>query len=694
MQSATYTAASPARLKDGMFAIIITEKGGTERREVFDKTEINVGRVQGNELMLPKGNVSKHHARLLYRDGRFIVTDLKSTNGTYVNGRKITQATIVREGDKIYIGDFILRLEVPQQSAPAVGAPSAVEQVEPVASSRSPARVQAPPPVPQRPSQDGGVSHYPLENDPDEQSWSGADAAQSPPVRVPAPPRLPTSAQSSPHSAPVHAPPAARPAPAPVQPPARPPIAMPPTPAAEPSSSGVSAPSAPRAPSVPVSSPRAVSQPRQPTPVPFAAPDTAQVPPQRVASAALLRRIEDSFDLSSIDDGSIPDKTFAERVEHSLREEIAAIRNSGEMPANADVEAVIRDAREELVGFGPLEALLRDDDVTEIHIHRHSWVSTVRAAGPRRAEIPFASESSLQRILRRLCVRAGSAPRDGEVVVERFVASESVQLIAAFGPIAQPGTTATLRKCAQTAPSLEDLVKAGTLSRAMASLLSSAVAGHLNVLVAAASSADARLLSSALLGTTRAGEHVVVLHEAGCVSSLPRNATSILATNSPEGALSVRAAANLGADCLFVTSLAPQVGAEVIDAISNGAEGVVAATRAPSLRHALARLVPDVAGVRPGIPLDAVRESVSAAFDLYVEVVRMRDGRVRVRRIAEPSGVEGKTIGQRDVFAFAAERTAAGGTIEGSFHPTGVVPRAFEDLQSRGVSTDASWFRR
>src|SRR5262249_19416889 len=94
-----------------MFSIIISEKGGAERKETFDKNEINVGRVQGNDLMLPKGNVSKHHARLLFRDGRFIVTDLKSTNGTYVNGRKIAQATIVREGDKIYIGDFVLRLE-------------------------------------------------------------------------------------------------------------------------------------------------------------------------------------------------------------------------------------------------------------------------------------------------------------------------------------------------------------------------------------------------------------------------------------------------------------------------------------------------------------------------------------------------------------------------------------------------------
>src|ERR1700689_1104037 len=94
-----------------MFTIVIHEKGGTERREGFDKNEVNVGRVQGNDLMLPKGNVSKNQARLLYRDSPFIVTDLKSTNGTYVNGRKISQATIVREGDKIYIGDFVVRIE-------------------------------------------------------------------------------------------------------------------------------------------------------------------------------------------------------------------------------------------------------------------------------------------------------------------------------------------------------------------------------------------------------------------------------------------------------------------------------------------------------------------------------------------------------------------------------------------------------
>jgi pSer/pThr/pTyr-binding forkhead associated (FHA) protein len=100
-----------------VFSIVISEKGGAERREAFQQSELSIGRVQGNDLMLAKGNVSKRHARLVFRDGRFIVTDLNSTNGTYVNRRRINQATIVSQGDRIYIGDFVIRLEVPSEDS-------------------------------------------------------------------------------------------------------------------------------------------------------------------------------------------------------------------------------------------------------------------------------------------------------------------------------------------------------------------------------------------------------------------------------------------------------------------------------------------------------------------------------------------------------------------------------------------------
>ncbi len=113
-----------------MFTIVISEKGGSgASRRPSSATRSPSAACRANDLMLPKGNVSKQHARLLFRDARFIVTDLKSTNGTYVNGRKIAQATIVREGDKIYIGDFVLRVETGQGHAPPGRRPRLVSRL-------------------------------------------------------------------------------------------------------------------------------------------------------------------------------------------------------------------------------------------------------------------------------------------------------------------------------------------------------------------------------------------------------------------------------------------------------------------------------------------------------------------------------------------------------------------------------------
>src|SRR3982751_584340 len=113
-----------------MFTIVLQEKGGEQRRLVFNKPEVTIGRVQGNDIVLPKGNVSKRHARIVLKDGKFIIVDLKSTNGTYVNGRKITSPLVVKDSDKIYIGDFIVGVDesgssdADSPSEPITGAPA------------------------------------------------------------------------------------------------------------------------------------------------------------------------------------------------------------------------------------------------------------------------------------------------------------------------------------------------------------------------------------------------------------------------------------------------------------------------------------------------------------------------------------------------------------------------------------------
>jgi pilus assembly protein CpaF len=94
-----------------MVILTLTEKGGEPRQLSFEKNEVTVGRVQGNDVVLPKGNVSKRHCRIYIQDGHFSVEDLKSTNGTYVNGRKISEPTALTTADKVYVGDFVVRVD-------------------------------------------------------------------------------------------------------------------------------------------------------------------------------------------------------------------------------------------------------------------------------------------------------------------------------------------------------------------------------------------------------------------------------------------------------------------------------------------------------------------------------------------------------------------------------------------------------
>jgi len=95
------------------FSIILTEKGGATQRLDFESEEITIGRVDENDICLPKGNISKKHTKIVVKDGKIIVLDLKSTNGTYVNGRKLAGPQLISPADKVYIGDFILNVEPP-----------------------------------------------------------------------------------------------------------------------------------------------------------------------------------------------------------------------------------------------------------------------------------------------------------------------------------------------------------------------------------------------------------------------------------------------------------------------------------------------------------------------------------------------------------------------------------------------------
>ena len=94
-----------------MLTIVITGSDRQGVRLAFEYREITFGRVEGNHVVLPDRNISRRHARLVIKDGKLILVDLKSTNGTFVNGRKLTSPLVVKATDKIYMGNFTIGLE-------------------------------------------------------------------------------------------------------------------------------------------------------------------------------------------------------------------------------------------------------------------------------------------------------------------------------------------------------------------------------------------------------------------------------------------------------------------------------------------------------------------------------------------------------------------------------------------------------
>jgi pilus assembly protein CpaF len=647
------------------FAVIISEKGGQERREVFDKNEISIGRVQGNDLLLPKGNVSKRHARIVFRDGRFIVTDLKSTNGSYVNGHRIAQATIVREGDKIYIGDFILKVEA--MSGPGVSAAPQTPDRRPIdsdvpAALNEPSVATPPPRASGSASNEGSaVSHIPLEQDPDDLSATGMPIVASPgrqTIGESRPPRGTHVQAGSISRAPA---PALQPLPtAPV--PQRPAMAP-----------------------VVGAGPAIASRPRSREPVPSR-------PGHTNALSALLTRLADVVDLDEGESFAPVSEGKRSSVERVLREQARALQQEGELPSGVVLDDLVRDATREALGAGPLEALLDDEDVVEVQVARFDQIMVHREGGASSpAEVGFSSEPSLRRAVGRLAHSAGVRSRDEATFDVRL--PSGAHLTAIVPPVAANGTVVVIRKRRRADLGLEDLIRSGTLSRGMATFLQLCLTAKANVLIAGPLGAGTTTLMGALASATPLDERAFAIQEIDeLVLPHPYGASFMVPDTGDAGARVVRMATSLRPDRLLVGVMAGDIVGQVVESIGSGVDGVIAAVRGPTLRQALARLTPALVASRPGLDPASARSWIASSFDVAVEVARLKGGRHRVLRICE-LGADATEIKTRDIFEFTLDQANAE-RGEGIFQACGVTPAVVQELKAHGHRVDEAIFRR
>lgn len=405
---------------------------------------------------------------------------------------------------------------------------------------------------------------------------------------------------------------------------------------------------------------------------------------RRLAMTMLMGRIGDAVDLSPLRASPVVSEQLSQQLERAAREQAQAMREEGEAPQEVDLDSVVRDAHRELVGLGVFGPLLEDEEVTEIHCLRFDQIFTVRGGNTVAEGVAFSNEEALSRVVARLAHQSGDPWKQGDAVIERRLPR------AAFVAVAPPAAAhhvVSIRKRRRVDANFEELARANALSRPMAQFLEACVATRANILVTGA--APIQVLAALAAGSS-AGERACVVQDVEEIATGAAQAVHLSAPDTRKlGEESVRAAARLRPERLVVTHLAGGVAAATIDAMAEGADGVLAALPAPTMRQGLSRLVAQLVLHRPGLGLEAMRDVVGEAFDLAVEVGTGVDGRTRVTRISELGGSDAKGIVARDVFVFSAD---PGG--EGSFTATGVVPRIANDLAARGIKLDAAMFKR
>ena len=730
-----------------MFSVVVTEKGGEQQRLEFDKPEVTIGRVQGNDIILPKGNVSKRHSRIVLKDSKFIIVDLKSTNGTYVNGRKITSPIVVKGTDKIYIGDFILTVEEPGAAA-AVGAP-------PPSLDRRP---PPPPPPPKRPDMPPPVQPGQQPMEPAGSRGTASQAPQQPNVPMPPPMGQQEPLMSMPDMAPPPqpnlAPPPQQPnlAPPPQQPDLAPPPQDPMAPQGfPPPQLGQQPPPVQPAPDFPniANQQQPMGQPPQPqmpppvqqpmpdpapppvqeapTPQPLAPPPQQQAPqhappPQqpvamqqpsqpglpagdpRVAKLVQLQkeihdRLIESLDLRRMDMERLADEELWEKTENTICDIVESLDGDGAIPAFVDQDTLIKDVLHEALGLGPLEDLLADDSINEIMVNHSNQIYVEQNGSMQLCDKYFSSDKAVLGVIERIVAPLGRRIDESSPLVDARLKDGS-RVNAIIPPLAIKGPCITIRKFRKEAFTGPELVQMGSLSQGMMEFLEMCVEARKNIIISGGTGSGKTTTLNVVSNFIPESDRIVTIEDAAELQ-LVHDHWVQLESRPPniegKGAIVirdlVRNSLRMRPDRIIVGECRGGESLDMLQAMNTGHDGSLTTAHSNGPRDTLARLETMVLMSGMELPVRAIREQVASAIDIIAHQTRFSDGTRKVTHITEISGMEGDVITMQDIFLFKQEGFDEQGRVAGRYVPSGFVPRFYEDLRRRGLSVNMNIFR-
>ena len=376
------------------------------------------------------------------------------------------------------------------------------------------------------------------------------------------------------------------------------------------------------------------------------------------------------------------------RVEELVEEKLRAER----YPYSRQLRnRLVAEMADEILGFGPIEPLLRDPTVTEVMVNGPDAVFIEQLGKISRTDVKFRDGEHIRHVIDKIVTPLGRRVDESSPMVDARLPDGS-RVNAILPPLALNGPTLTIRKFSAEPFTVDDLIRFGTFTKGMASFLSSCVKAKLNIMVSGGSGTGKTTLLNVLSSFVPETERIVTIEDAAELK-LHQEHVVRLESRPPniegKGEVTirdlVRNSLRMRPDRIIIGEVRGGEALDMMQAMNTGHEGSISTLHANSTRDCLSRLETVMMMADVKLSASVLRQQIAAAIHLIVQLARFSDGTRKLISITEITGMEGPTVCMQDLFVFEPRGLGEGGKILGAMRSTGLVPKFIDRFSQLGI---------
>lgn len=356
-----------------------------------------------------------------------------------------------------------------------------------------------------------------------------------------------------------------------------------------------------------------------------------------------------------------------------------------------DRSKIIKEVLEEALGLGPLEDLLADAAVTEIMVNGHKRIFVEKSGKVQLSPVTFTSNMHLRNVIERIVTPLGRRIDEKTPYVDARLKDGS-RVNAVIEPLSIDGPALTIRKFKKGGISAEKYIEYNSITKPMIDFLRICVENGLNIVISGGTGSGKTSLLNMLSGFIPSNERIVTVEDAAELQMQQEHVVRLEtrpANMEGTGAVTIRDlvknALRMRPDRIVVGETRDGAALDMLQAMNTGHDGSMTTTHANSPRECIARLETLCLMAGMDLPMRAIREQVSSAVHLIVQISRLSDGSRRVISITEVCGMQGETVTLQEIFRFKETGFDKNRRILGQFQAMGMIPTFIEKMEQKGV---------